>query len=489
MTPSEVKAFLGYKERAEKGDREAQHNLGDYYYNGLGVAKDSVEAVKWYRKAADQGHEQSRRQLELIDTFERAKARAEKGDREAQHNLGDYYYNGLGVAKDSVEAVKWYRKAADQGHEQSKLKLELIDTFEGAEKGDAQAQYSLADFYERGIGVARDKKEAVKWWRKAADQGHVQAQYRMGDYYFLDVAEGEVEAVKWYRKAADQGHVEAQYNLGDYYFNGVGVAKDKNEAVKWWRKAAVQDHYLAQYSLGVCYANGEGVAKDEVEAYAYYTLSANAPLRHSSTDKSLLSRGILEKKLSSEAVLRGQQRTKEMQKEILANDAKIAAKQAEDVVMLFAVPVLQTSSAHAGMTPADLKEFEVRKAQAEQGDVLAQTELGSFYAIGKGVGKDFVEAVKWYRKAADQGYYLAQNMLGVCYTHGKGVAKDEVEAYAYYNLAGITAEAARKNLTFLDIGMSPDARIRGQQRAKELKKEIEAKIAAKKAEDEKKASK
>jgi len=424
-------------------------------------------------------------ELELKDAFERAKARAEKGDVQAQYSLANYYERGLGVAKDKNEAVKWYRKAADQGHAQSKLQLELKDTFEGAENGDREAQYRLSDYYFHGIGMAMDKNEAVKWCRKAADQGYVQAQYWLGYYYFLGegVAEDEVEAVKWYRKAADQGHAQAQYNLGDYYFNGVGVAKDKNEAVKWWRKAAVQDHYHAQYSLGVCYANGEGVAKDEVEAYAYYNLS------NFRSDESRLSRGILEKKLSLEAVLRGQQRTKELQKEILANEAKIAAKQAEDVTMLFAVPVLLPSSAHAGMTPADLKEFESCKAQAEQGDVLAQTVLGSFYAIGKGVGKDLVEAVKWYRKAADQGFDLAQTMLGVCYTHGKGVAKDEVEAYAFYNLAGITAEAARKNFAILVMGMSPDARIRGQQRAKELKKEIEAKIAAKKAEDEKKAGK
>ena len=388
-------------------------------------------------------------ELELKDAFEQAKARAEKGDVQAQYSLANYYERGLGVAKDKNEAVKWYRKAADQGHEESKLQLELKDTFEGAEKGDREAQYRLSDYYSHGIGMAMDKNEAVKWCRKAADQGYVQAQYRLGDCYFL----------------------------------GEGVAEDLVEAVKWYRKAADQGYYLAQTMLGDCYTHGKGVAKDEVEAYALYSL---AGIKAEDARKNL---AILEKGMSPDARIRGQQRTKELQKVILANEAKIAAKQAEDVTMLFAVPVLLPSSAHAGMTPADLKEFEGCKAQAERGDVLAQTELGSFYAIGKGVGKDLVEAVKWYRKAADQGYYLAQTMLGVCYTHGKGVAKDEVEAYALYSLAGIKAEAARKNFAILDMGMSPDARIRGQQRTKELQKEIEAKIAAKKVEDDKKAGK
>ena len=73
---------------AEQGDAEAQYNLGCRYANGNGVAKDYVEAVKWYRKAAEQGN------------------------ADAQYNLGTCYDYGTGVAKDEVEAVKWYRKAA-----------------------------------------------------------------------------------------------------------------------------------------------------------------------------------------------------------------------------------------------------------------------------------------------------------------------------------------------------------------------------------------
>ncbi len=48
------------------------------------------------------------------------------------------------------------------------------------------------------------------------------------------------EAVKWYRKAADQGHAGAQHNLGWMYANGEGGERDPKEAVKWYRKAADQ---------------------------------------------------------------------------------------------------------------------------------------------------------------------------------------------------------------------------------------------------------
>ena len=47
--------------------------------------------------------------------FEETKAKAEKGDAVAQSLLGFMYQYGEGVQKDFKEAVKWYRKAAEQG--------------------------------------------------------------------------------------------------------------------------------------------------------------------------------------------------------------------------------------------------------------------------------------------------------------------------------------------------------------------------------------
>jgi hypothetical protein len=43
------------EERAKGGDADAQFNLGVMYDNGEGVPEDDAEAVKWYRRAAEQG--------------------------------------------------------------------------------------------------------------------------------------------------------------------------------------------------------------------------------------------------------------------------------------------------------------------------------------------------------------------------------------------------------------------------------------------------
>jgi hypothetical protein len=123
---------------------------------------------------------------------------AEQGLPEAQFNLGLMYDKGQGVPQDYAEAVKWYRKAAEQGN-----------------------------------------AKAVKSYRKAAEQGNAEAQFNLGLMYDKrqGVPQNYAEAVKWYRKAAEQGFAEAQTNLGIMYFTGQGVPKDYVLAHMWFHLA------------------------------------------------------------------------------------------------------------------------------------------------------------------------------------------------------------------------------------------------------------
>jgi TPR repeat protein len=96
--------------------------------------------------------------------------------------------------------------------------------------------------YYLGHGVPQDFAEAMKWYRKAAIQGHAMAQNDLGFMYDngRGVTQDYAEAVNWYRKAAEQGNAEAQYNLGFMYYEGQGVPQDYAEAVKWWSRAALR---------------------------------------------------------------------------------------------------------------------------------------------------------------------------------------------------------------------------------------------------------
>jgi TPR repeat protein len=82
---------LSLRERAEKGDAEAEFNLGKNYEAGRGgLKKDYAEAERWYLRAAEQG-----------DPF-------------AQASLAILLRFGKGIAQDYVEAYKWFYLAASR---------------------------------------------------------------------------------------------------------------------------------------------------------------------------------------------------------------------------------------------------------------------------------------------------------------------------------------------------------------------------------------
>src|SRR5271165_1183801 len=57
------------------------------------------------------------------------------------------------------------------------------------------------------------------------------------------------------------------------------------------------------------------------------------------------------------------------------------------------------------------------------------------FELGRGVTGDYAEAARWYRKAAEQGEALAQDNLGRMYEQGRGVTQDYLLAHMWHNLA------------------------------------------------------
>ena len=83
--------------------------------------------------------------------------------------------------------------------------------------------------------------------------------------------------------------------------------------------------------------------------------------------------------------------------------------------------------------------------KAKSGKAEAQNDLGKAYYEGKGVEKNFTEAVKWYKKAAYQGNAKAQEGLAICYDNGNGVEEDLKEAVKWYTRAAEQGNADAQN--------------------------------------------
>ena len=203
-----------------------------------------------------------------------------RGDASAQFKLARTFYLGKGVPQDYTEAVRWYRKAADQGY--------------------AKAEFNLSDLYRDGKGVPQDYAEAVRWCRKAAEQGDTKAQDGLAFMFYqgqglpqrlhrscsLRTARPPTRVTRWPRTALDSCitrvkecrrttprlsagttkppiRVTRKLNTlsANMYYYGQGVPQDDSEAAAWYRKAAEQGYAQAQPVLGYMYFQGKGVQR------------------------------------------------------------------------------------------------------------------------------------------------------------------------------------------------------------------------------------
>lgn len=153
------------------------------------------------------------------------------------------------------------------------------DLVTAAKNGHAEAQYDLAMCFARGIGFARNSTQAARWYCGAAEQGHVLAQLALGNCYARGegVLQDRAKAVRWYKLAAEQSNTEAQFNLGMCYLKGHGVAPSPPQGLRWLECAAGERDLNACYMLAVTLYWGEmGVPQDKASAKHWALVAARA---------------------------------------------------------------------------------------------------------------------------------------------------------------------------------------------------------------------
>jgi cell division septation protein DedD len=124
--------------------------------------------------------------------------------------------------------------------------------------------------------AAQNYDQAVGIWRPLADRGDADAQYNLAQAYFLGrgVPQNMTLAEQWYERAARQGHPEATANYGLLLFqNG-----RRQEAIPFITRAADAGDPRAQYVLGTALFNGDVIPRDAPRAYALMSRAAEQNL-------------------------------------------------------------------------------------------------------------------------------------------------------------------------------------------------------------------
>ncbi len=194
------------------------------------------------------------------------------------------------------------------------------------------------DAYERG-----DYAKAISEWQPMAIKGNADAQFNLAQAYKLGrgVPMDTKIAESWYRKAAEQGHLQAEDNLGLVMFNNGKRA----EAMPYIVKSAERGEPRAQYVLGTAAFNGDLAGKDWVRAYALMTRASAAGL---STASARLAQ--FDQFIPLEDRQRGLQLATSMEQS--EAQARLAAMQASPVPVRTAPPSpIRTASVPPSKTP------------------------------------------------------------------------------------------------------------------------------------------
>lgn len=202
-------ALVQLKASAKAGSVAAESVLGSLYQAGSSaVSKDSAEAFKWFKKAAEQG------------------------DAEAQFGLGVMFANGNGTPQDYAMAARWFIKAAEQGNTAPNFYLGLL--------------------YENGLGVTKNYAEAVKWYTKAAGMPELvglKFDLATGGGKEIRPPENNAQVIRDFSMTPDQAQSDAAYNLGMMSWNGRGVPVNHVEAYKWFVVADAHGNHMAGYNM------------------------------------------------------------------------------------------------------------------------------------------------------------------------------------------------------------------------------------------------
>ena len=237
----------------------------------------------------------------------------------------------------------------------TKLGIEFENVVFDEKYRKIEEEESPSKFYNEGCKYfeAKQYKEALECFKKAALKNHVDALFHVGKIYdlALGVEQDYRLAAEYYSKAVSFNSGKAANNLANMYRNGDGLEKDMKKAIELYKKGIDGGNYAAMANLGGMYRLGEGVEQNYEEAMKWYKKAADGGIAWSMNEIG----------------------------DLYYNGNGVDANYTEAVNWY--------------------------KKASEQQNSSAFYNLGWCYEFGQGVSKDYSAALDNYKKAVENGYY------------------------------------------------------------------------------------
>ena len=446
-------AYKFFFSAADNGYIPAFYEVANCLFEGIGTMKDRVNAYKYFLKAYELDdihrgeaaykigicHLKSAEHQKAFDWFVTG---AELGCAAAHYMLGECYYFGVGTSANAASAVEAFLAAEN-----------MLSSNEISNEHFARLFMALAQCYEYGIGIQKDHVKAIYYYKQAAESGIDEALFRAGRAITQGIGmKAEYAAARPHiLRAARRGYAPAMLMIGMFSDDGRGVAQNLDDAKAWYLKvlsSATEPHMSlydfperfaenfklhtesrirAHYKLGMLIAKQATDISGYIQSFEYIALAASMGYGGAQNEVARIyaSGGDLAEYYNSP---------------FFVPDAKF-----EGSDTMIGKDPLSDAMNKLGDTFFDgkgsLKKNEEAAARcyryaAELGHAEGAYSYGWCLRHGVGIHENDAEAAKWLKMAADKGNVSAAYSYGLCCEEGSGTGvTNKREAVYYYRLA------------------------------------------------------
>jgi len=425
-------ALVLFRKTAELKYLKSEYMVGLYYLKGWVVPKNIRAGVRWLRAAAlhgsapaqyllgniyEYGLSDINSQQSVKQNIVRAKAMyslaAQNGVVAAQYRLAQMYTNGLfnstnnylvqennlktayqlylkaekGGIKEAEKYLAYFYAARNQSKTKHRQAYEIATKF--AQAGDTGSMLLLATLFERGIGVPKNRYEAINIYRSLTNNNNALSNFMLGTYYY-HYDNHDKRATEYLTKAAAQGSMYAQYNLAI-------IAKNNNQT---------DNEFLTL--LNIAAERGFGKARLLLADYYLTQQNDHSAMQHASHIYQQLA-----KKQNSSAMLK--------------------------------IGYMYQKGVYYSKNITDALYWY--KQSADLGNALAQYQLGEIYLLGLGTNRNIDLALSYYMKSANLQF--APAMVAVGYIKQVNKLNYQAAKKWYEKAAKLNNEQAKKNLKLL----------------------------------------
>ncbi|KAI8879703.1 HCP-like protein [Backusella circina FSU 941] len=486
-------AFKAIQQSAEQGNPDAQFWIADLYSLGQGTQQSNTYAYHYYTKAAIQGCENALIRLRrlyhdeimlycpgvLNEIEEKQIPFKKRGTPYSTKKLYDFRTKHIGSNSVKNSLIEYFCAMF--------VRYQCCDLLD--DNGDNETQTNLAFLYHHGYGIAKDIKQAIELYTKAAKRGYVDAQYNLACLYQTEMMEEGFkceQALRYYSAAANGGHIAAQKYLDYLVQHGFridcGINVDANyksisitntlyiisTSTKEWLFTKLSDdisiingsaHVDKANTLSKRALSGDKYAMHQV-GLNYYYKSDGFPHNQSigcewikiaaklGLDDAQLFIGeiykqddIFEQNYFKASIWfrRAKQKKAKFQLGLLYDLGLGVERNVEEAKALMEESVDNSTAFQLGLfyfyndyyTDA-LHMFE---ACAQRGDIEAMYRIKDMYWKGQGIGKDVQKAFQLLEYTANWGNTKSQLILASLYTRGHYIDRNIAKATANYFLA------------------------------------------------------